>query len=534
MNIRRDIIGALTPQTVDIPGRRGNVYEGTNIGAKTFEIECLMLVDSEEDRIELSSELANLVAQMSDGNLYQLRFGDEPETFYWVHPTGVSQAERIGETNSEAVVTLSFSAPEGVGYKDLEEYTLTSNITPFTSSGNAPTPAIFILNTEEKLKEIAVSNGEDYVHIGRNVAQPAGLLYLDDKGNSLTPWVKLSSSTIPFEPQDGVVANNAEVYVAGAGGHKFAVSTFGSNPNGVGDRKWYGPARRRNLSKKIQDFEISMSVEFFNYYQRAFNKIELYMLDDLGQRIGKLYIKDEGVSRTNVIGIEIYNNGEKHQVGTNTGMGLTKTTAGSNAKRTLTIKRALKDADVAKGEQIGEVKSKKYALIQSDTKNVLTNFTGTIGLRKVGNVYTASIQYMDSKGKPYGKLYTQTFTDRSNKYGQALAGMAMYFGKMNIYEDEGQPPIAYKGNGTYITGIRTKELTPQGKAQEAYVAEPGDEIIIDMGNKKIYKNGSVYMEDLNIGSQFFSLKPQSTNMIAVEPKPGLNNIWNMDINPRNS
>lgn len=531
-NIERSIID-LQSNTTQIPGRRGHVYEGNEIGAKVFSISCFVPSETEEERVEAGNELSNFFTQLSDGNLYKVYFSDEPNRFYWVYPTNVSNMARSGDGLTTGQFSFDLVAPEGVSYEELETYDIEEPLVNIEPDCNADTPPVIILNTQDFHKDITVSNGESYIHIGKDVEQPEGLYYLNDEMYTLpNGWTKLTNETISFEPQDGVVANNADVHIVE--NHKTKVLTWGTNPNGVGDRKWYGPARRKDFGKQLENFEIWTSIEFKNYYPRAFNKFELYFIDNLGNRIGKLYIKDDSVSMKNVIGIEVFKDGDKHQVGTNTGMGLTKTTVGSTKTKNLTLYRALKDADVADGESVGEVKSKKYYLSQDTSTNEITNFIGVIGLRKVGNKYTAGIQYMDVHGKPYGKLYTQTFTDIDERFGQKVAGLVYFFGKKNIYEDETLPnPTPYTGNYMTCRHIRVKELTENGKAAETYVAEPGDEIIIDCGNKKVYKNGELYMEDLHIGSKFFTLKPGQENILAFEPAPDEDNIWTIDVNKRN-
>lgn len=530
-NIERNVID-ITSRTTAIPGRRGHVYEGNEIGAKTFSISCVIPSVTERERVEIGNELANFFNQLSDGNLYKLSLSDEPETFYWVYPTNISSISRLVEGASAGKFNFDLVAPEGVGYGELLTKQVNTAMTTINNPGNAPTPPVIILNTNERLQEIAVANGSEYLHISRKIPPQASAYYLNDECNILTPWTKLQTSTISFDLQDGIIANNADVQVVG--GHKLTPTTYGTNPNGVQDRTWFGPARRRNFGKELADFEVWLSCEFMNFYPRAHNKLELNLLDEYGQRAARLWIKDEGISQQNLIGIELFKDGNREQIGLSENFGLNKTIQGTQRITNVTIKRKLKEVDVQGAEEVGSVISKKYQLKEDYSTNLASNFVGIIGLRKVGNRYTAMIQFMDINGKPYGQQHEIHYTDQENKFGQAIAGMTMFFGKKNIYEDEGNPPVAYKGNTVNLRHIRVKEILPQqGKVVQPFIAEPGDEIIIDCGNKKVYKNGIVYMSDLNIGSSFFKLQPGNTTL-AFEPRPSSTNVWEVDMNPRKS
>lgn len=531
-DITRSILN-VSSNTTEIPGRRGHVYEGNQIGAKKFSFTCSVDTQTEAARVEIGNELASFFTQLSNGNLYTLELTDEPNVFYWVYPTNISDMTRIGEGYTQGTFTFDLIAPEGVSYGKLIEFEMPSSTGKITHDGNVATPPVLVLNTTERLQRIAVSNGGEYIHMSRATIPPESAYYLNDECNDLTPWSRLQTSTISFDLQDGVIANDADMSLLNA--HKIIPTTYGTNPNGVQDRTWYGPARRRNFGKRLADYEVWFSIEFMNYYPRSFNKFELNLLDEYGQRAARLWIKDEGISQQNLIGVELFKDGNRRQIGLSENFGLNKTIDGVKRTTNVTIKRKLKEVDIQGSEEVGSVISKKYELKEEYTTNAISNFIGTIGLRKVGKRYTAMIQFMDVKGNPYGKLYEIDFTDQNNEFGQSIAGMTMFFGKKNIYEDEGDPPVPYKGNDVSVRHIRVKELTEQGPAVVGYVAEPGDEIIIDCGNKKVYKNGSVFMQDLHIGSKFFTLAPSGqVNTLSFEPSPSRENQWTLMLNPRRS
>lgn len=539
-DINRPITAEFKEQVTEIPGMLGDLYEGTSLGGKKFELDVSLLTESESDRVYTLRELANVLTQTADGDEYPLIFSDEPDVTWWVHPTSTSMPERLNRSSAVSF-TMSFSCAEGVGYQTKEEIQLTKETTTYTPKGNTTTRPVLTLTTESNLSKIGVANGDEYVYLGagfdaENQDAPINLKprILNDPCNTLATWTKLNDANLTFLLQ-GKIATNADFGTTPNAiemGKKNGKPFYGTNPNGVGKGGWYGPVRQQFLSKACDDWQVTARMIMDNKYSRAKAKIELYLLDAKGMRIGKIMIKDAEYSLENMIDIQIgYDSAPNRYkpvyLSSRDGQG--KVTRKNNLKpKKISFKTISKVTDKKKKIKKGDVISKAMTVEQSNAKNVFTDFYGNLILKKEGNKYTATVEKLDKKGL-VSKKFSKTFTDSTNKYGDKLAGVALYMSKWDIKEDSSNPVVEYNQNYTSLCDVRVYDIL--GKEKQL-VAEAGDEIIIDCENNAVYKNGIRYLENVAIGSQFFSAEAKQENVVTVYPEPDAKNKWELHYVPR--
>ena len=539
-DINRPITAEFKEQTTEIPGMLGDLYEGTSLGGKKFELEVSLLTENESDRVYTLRELANVLTQTADGDEYPLIFSDEPDVTWWVHPTSTSMPERLNRSSAVSF-TMSFSCAEGVGYQTKEEMQLTKETTTYTPKGNTTTRPVLTLTTERNLSKIGVANGDEYVYLGagfdaENQDAPINLKprILNDPCNTLATWTRLNDANLTFLLQ-GKIATNADFGTTPNAiemGKKNGKPFYGTNPNGVGKGGWYGPVRQQFLSKACDDWQVTARMIMDNKYSRAKAKIELYLLDAKGMRIGKIMIKDAEYSLENMIDIQIGyesapNRYKPVYLSSRDGQG--KVTRKNNLKpKKISFKTISKVTDKKKKIKKGDVISKAMTVEQSNTKNVFTDFYGNLILKKEGNKYTATVEKLDKKGL-VSKKFSKTFTDSTNKYGDKLAGVALYMSKWDIKEDSSNPVVEYNQNYTSLCDVRVYDIL--GKEKQL-VAEAGDEIIIDCENNAVYKNGIRYLENVAIGSQFFDAEAKQENVVTVYPEPDAKNKWELSYVPR--
>lgn len=546
VDINRPIVPNMTEQTTDIAGRFGTAYEGTNFGAKTFEIEVFMEATSEENRVQRMREIANLIIQTADGDEYPLVFSDEEDVTWWVHPLNASDPDRVTSSSPEATFTLSFSCSEAVAYGKKETIALTDAITSFTPKGNAETHAVLMLTAGEELYEIGASNGDGYVYLGagfdvanqdKPVNKKPRILY--DPCNNLTVWNKVSSSASAVTLENGKVIDNADYRSTPDVlriGQKSGVDFFGTNPGGKGAKGWYGPMIRQNLSKSLTDWEITVRFDYDNNTPRAMNKVELFLLNNEGKRIGMLQVTDNSFSLENIVVAQVGTSsvsGYYRNVYISTRDGQNKITKKNTLpQKSLTFNRTKTATEKKNSKVKGNTISKTIKLNQSNAKNTFTDWYGSLTLKKVGNKYTTSVQKFAYNVGAVGKPVINTWTDSKNQFtamASKFSGVALYMAKHDVYEDGLEKPVAYKANGMAICDIRVWEILGNEKQ---LVAEAGDEIIFDGDNRIVYKNGVRHMEDLSIGSTFLDHMPGQENIITLSPPPSDKNKWELTYIPR--
>ncbi|WP_413491323.1 distal tail protein Dit [Brochothrix thermosphacta] len=540
-DINRPITAEFKEQVTEIPGMLGDLYEGTSLGGKKFELEVSLLTESESDRVYTLRELANVLTQTADGDEYPLIFSDEPDVTWWVHPTSTSMPERLNRSSAVSF-TMSFTCSEGVGYQTKEEIQLTEETTVYTPKGNTTTRPVLTLTTESDLTKIGVSNGDEYVYLGagfdvENQDAPINLKprVLNDPCNTLASWTKITPATLSFNIENGSLSTDSDMTTTDNAikiGNKGGKSYFGKNPLGVGGKTWFGPVRQQMLSKELEDWQVTARMRITNKYPRAKNKMELYLLDKKGTRIGKMMIKDNENSLENLIDLQIgyaSQSGKYKAIYSSDRDGQGKTTKKNKLKpKKISFKTIAKVTDKKNKIKKGDVISKAMTVEQSNEQNVFTDFYGNLTIKKQGNKYTATVEKINKKGLS-NKKYTKTFTDSDNKYGDKLAGVALYLSKWDIKEDTSNPVVEYTPNYLSLADVKVYEIL--GK-QKQIVAEKGDEIIIDCENNVVYRNGIRYLENVSIGSQFFDAEAKQENVVTVYPEPGSKNKWELHYVPR--
>jgi len=541
--IKRDSLAKLNPTFTSVAGRHGEVYEGTQRGGKEFEVECTLMANSEVQREAEIDELAGFFGQTTDGDLYPLIFSDRADTIYYAVLTEFSALSPLSQTVHDGNFTLKFFVPEGVGYMDLIEQPITEPTITIEPLGTADTAPIFELTAGETLSQVGISDSEgNFIYLGGgydvdpNEDTPTTAtseLILADSANDLSLWTKLTTN-LPFTIENGSVASDASLATtpdaiepAKKNGEYF----FGTNPNGAGKKGWYGAVYHRMLTTSLPDWKVRARFFINNRYGRAQNKIELYLLDANKKRIGKLMVKDNGNSMTNMLQAQIGydSNGTHKEVYTSLKDASIKTTKkNSLSKKPVYFKHTKKVTD-KKTKKTKTVYTTSVAHAQSNEENTFTDFYGYIELTKKGNVYSATVQKLDSKGKEIsGKAYSLgTYTDKNNTFGDSLAGVAIYMAKHDITEDSNGK--AYKPNQVQLTDLRIYKVNLKGEVD--MVADKGDVITIDCDNKQVFKNGVLY-NNLYLSSSYLTMLAGQPNVYSVSPTPSATNTWKVKYSPK--
>lgn len=537
----RPILADATEQVVDIPGIRGDLYQGMSIGGKAFVLDVILFCKSERQRVLKLRDLSNLFTQMMDGQEYPLKFDDEPDIVWWVHPTDISEPERISRTGHDVSFTITLKSSSGTGEGLTHEHEITNQTFKLTPKGNTTTYPIFTYIGQSEQTKVGISNGDEYVYIGKGFdvenqdapidLQPRILL---DECNTLSTWTPLSStSEVKFNIENGVLSDDASLMTSGnalSASMKDGDYYFGKNVA----KKWHGPSRMQWLSKACKDYKITARFYINNRYARSRGKVELYLLDQNGRRIGKIMLKDNGNSMENMLTVQIgYDtNGTHEYVYASTRDNNVVTKQKKTTTKTLKYQEKVKKTTTnAKGKKTTktETVSKKLSVKSTDTSNTFTDFYGNITLEKVGNKYTATIQKLKTNGQKTGKAYTGIFTDSDGIYENALAGIAIYFAKYDIDEDRLTPAVKYKPNTMKLAAVRVWEILGDEKQ---VVAEKDDEITIDCEENEVTKNGDSFMERTYIGSDFFEMTGGIESVFAVSPPPDENNKWYLSYKER--
>lgn len=549
LDVKRDILPALSEQTQQIPGMNGVIYDGVALAERKIEVTCLLPDKSEEERVEHIQALAGFFTQtMTTDKEFELKISDVPDVTYWCHTSDISSLERLTENSAETQFTITFSCSEGVGYGETIETPITQETIVINPEGTANSNPVFSFIAGKNITQIGISNGEKYIYIGgdfdaENQSEPAEKqpLLISDRCNTLATWTKITPTNLTFLVENGVISSAADITTTARAlqvTKKDKYDYFGSNVSG----KWHGPARQLMASKEMEDWKITARFYVDNIYPRAKGKIELYLLDISGKRIGKLMVKDNGISLENLVQAQIGYKSESGKYkdvflssrlyGKTTKKGSTKKVKVSyKTKVKVKVKQATKKNSKKKGKTVIKTVTKTLDkdLAQSTAENKWTDFYGNITLQKIGKNYKASVQLLNRDGTAKGKVMTSTYRDKDNKFGDKLAGVAVYLAKYDIAEDTLETIKEYRPNKLQLCDVKVWEILG---SESEIVAQKDDEITIDCDNGIVYKNGNRFLNKTSIGSEFFDLEVGKDNIFSVSPKPSSTAKWTLDYVPR--
>lgn len=514
--ISAPVVPEVTENTQEVPGMIGKLYLGNSYGQKIYEIEVTIPADNSTQFNDKLHELTDIFMNADDLE-YPMQFSNDPGYTYYGHFTTISKPEVIVRNSAwrRVVLTFSCSDPKGYGaYINNDIITNPANILPLGRSECYP---IFTCIPKKDVTKIAVSDEDgNYVYLGADIDPEEGDVQnleprvFSDVTNDLTLWTPVTKPT--FTVDSAVILGSYKNTT-----DALEPSSFGANTAG----KYHGPLIQRMLPGSYGDYRIRARMLHYQYYARARAKIELYLLDSNGYRIGKIELSDSYTSKEINVKVQLGNQTTYRNLYNS--MGTVK--AGKEKTRTIKVKNGTKKVKVKGKDKKTTTKTvqlwKNVKLTEDLDTNTFTHFYGYIELQKIGNKYRVEILKLTNGSNPgWKKPIVVTWTDTKNTYtNRSLAGVALYAGKYDIYEDTANPRVSYTVNKLQLTDLTVNHIINGGNnpTKPAVIARKGDEIKINCEDHQIYKNGRYFMNRLHIGSEFITMEGGVDKTFAFEP-----------------
>jgi predicted phage tail component-like protein len=520
-DIRRAVTPEITENVQSVPGMTGELFLGNSYGKLIFEIDVTLKADDARDRAQKLHDLAALFTTFGSGE-WPMIFSNDAEYTYYGHFTNISLPQKILEGHPWVKFTLTFACSDPKGYGAYESHDMTENPIIITPNGTAECYPIFTCIPRKDVTYITITDqDENYVFIGENVDPDTGSMPIDkeplvfhDTCGTMANWETVTQETLTFTPENGVVGGAMR---SDKDALKPALDSKGHPNFGAPVKdKWHGPMVRQWLNGQYQDYRVRVWLWNNEYYARAHGKVECYLLDSLGNAIGKITLKDNSQSKKAIVQVQVINGSNFYNIHYGEGNIYKK------EKKTVTIK--VKNGTVTveeKGKKKTVQKWKTLTLPEDPTTDTYTNFYGYIQLQKIGNKFRVEIMKCDSDHNPvWDKPVVTNWTDTKNIYNQKLAGVAVYIAKWDIEEDTANPPTEYQDNGMAVSDIKVWEIIDGGNGattNPTIIARAGDEIKINCEDRTIYKNGAIFMENFYIGSKFPTLQGGVPKTFAFDP-----------------
>lgn len=262
-----------------VTGMDGAYLGNTNLRPLYINQPVGFVVKNDEHALQLKDELADWLITNEP---VPLQFDDEPgRTYYAVVQNTIEDFERFVNLRQG---TIQFLCLDPYSYGEEQTIEFQSDSVIIENKGTADTEPIFELTAKEPTTFAMVSNGDEYMMVGRPVdvdelAQPRFTTILNDNCSSLVGWTALPNGA---QLDTGIVGGTMYVH----GGYGFSAESYGTNPNG-----WVGPAIRRSLSETIQNFRVEMRI-LANNTSGDVGSLELHLLDENDNVIAIMAMRD--------------------------------------------------------------------------------------------------------------------------------------------------------------------------------------------------------------------------------------------------
>ncbi|KMM38594.1 phage tail domain-containing protein [Guptibacillus hwajinpoensis] len=422
--------------TIDIPNRHGALLASSRIKTRKVKLSFTVDTNSVED------------LDYYRHAIFQTFYSEKPyKIIRDVNPNRELFAIQDGEYDIENVTFSDGACAIELMMLDPILYSLERNqvindpngsFDPnITNHGTEKTFPTFMIDILKPTTFLSIISPEDYIQLG----QPTEVKERSVEKEQLLLRHGCSDMT-GFMPgtmiEGGTVAGS--MYSNGKG---LLASSYGTGTY------WHGPAQKLELSETIQDFRVEATITNESTSPLDVGRVEISLLDDLNQVIGKMAMKDTSQQVTS-------NHGEMR--------------AGNLMDGYYMINERRRTWNYMKG--------------------------GLLSLQRIGARFRAYIAQQDpNDSNHHYARETEFFTDLDEVYLDKLAQIQVHlgaFGTLSIPKLQVQHLQVFKINSI------TEEEIP-------YIAVPGDQIVLNHKRSRIEKNGALMNKQKDLASNFFGI-----------------------------
>ena len=438
--------------SINIPRRAGSVYGGKKYEERTITVPFTI---AGTDGNDLRDKLEELAMLLHTDKPAPLIFSDEPDRTYFAVALGANDDTDVTYRHSQGTITFLCNDP--IKYGDEVTSTFTDGATVINNGGSLPTRPIITATALEDITYVDVFTDKAYMRVG----QPPDLgvppqdpltLRTNAPMNNLTGWT-YGGTAVDGGPTQGTFAVS--------GGSSFVANSTGAVVSG----SWHGPAVKQFVpAAPHPNFVIEFAVKMPTI-KGSHGRAEVYMLDDLGNAIGKLAIVSNPHRPNNKVEIRL----------------------GGGSVYTFPVNYF--------GGKIG---------------NEWNNFDGIIRLTKTGNVFDMYVAKVDPNTGRHFLAHSTRYTDHNNLYGGSISQVQLHIGK---YSNNPLLPIELKD-------LKVWQINEIPSTDPRIIARAGDVIDIDSRTSSIRINGESRQDLKDFGGTFFTV-PRGAQAILIEPRASL-------------
>lgn len=402
-----------------------------------------------KNKEELRKKIDEVSAIIETTEKVPIIFSDEPDMTYYGEYAGVEENVEYHHVGIHRGTIFILRDKYKYGAEKVIEPESDTFIVE--NEGTAETEPIITMNVLQDTTFALVSNGEEYMMIGRpadalETPKDTRPLILNDPASTLVGWTSFTSG-FDFYGM-GIVGGSMKVH----GGYAFTPETWGTNPNG-----WTGPAIRKSLSEPLQDFEVEIDIAMFNH-STGVGTIRVVGLDANDKPVFSMGMVDPTNSYPN--NRAIYGLGENNKI---------------------------------------------WFTYQGDRgQKVWNNGRFLLRISRKGNEFSARIaRKLDPEGYEQTGRHTRTYTDTRNEYQNPITQIAVYIARARNFANFEM----------LFHHLAVRKLINLEDYEVPLIAQAGDEIVFDHKTAECYVNGDPVPFDF--GADFFTLKKGVNNLTVL-------------------
>lgn len=431
---------------ITIPGRAGGLITGHRTPARFISQEVLIACESAE---ELRKKLEELSEVLHTNEPVPLMFEDERDRTYYAIYAGAQEGYEI---DGFYTATINFLCPDPYKYAEPNRTPFVDGSATIYNHGTVEATPTIRATVLEDITYMDIFNDRGYMRIGQPVESG------EVEFNPKTKLLNETFATITGWTAAGTVVDGGTVSgLLKSNGYQFLTTDFGT----AAGTTWHGPSLKKSVTgAPIQDFEAEFFITFTNPLTSTRGRIELYLLDDQSNAIGKIAIKRVGGGSTSAH-VEM-------RIGNTTVFHFLINFAGDN-------------------------------------KTEWINFDGVLRISRKDNVWEGYVAQVNKTTGKHTSRHYKTYVDTSRVYMQQLTQIQVHIAK------DVNSPVSYMwANHLNIYRLNTEPT------KIPIIATVDDVIELNFKESLISINGEPRPDLKDFGATFFKLPKGKTNLL-VEP-----------------
>lgn len=476
LNVKRSILPPRENYSYDVPNRHGSYYGGYRYLPREIEVEFMILNRNVNESMRMLAWMLN----MDEPSI--LRFSDEPNRYYYAVIDGATDIERVSKHGEGS---LTFLCLDPFSYSSIDQhfsYNPTEKNFIISNEGTAPARPRFDITFSGDCGYLALVSPNGVIQIG-NPKEVDGIV--------IPPSETLLSD--PMETTSGWTVNTGGKVLTSGAKIQGTVKTVGNpaygitaNSYGAATEGWHGMTIRKNLptfrdgTNTAQYWQVNYTFEFGteDLYrtggQKQVGRMEFSIMDENNNFIANFTMRDHQQ------GHEL--NIPEFYVGT---------------KKIWTDSPTIPEP--RRVRQYNKTKKKwEYKNVPVTQVGKWNDFYGKVIIIKTGGKITFELQKIDKKTGKLIRRATKTYYDNSGTFNNIKAKtINIWFGKFAA-----RMPMS-KLSANHIT---FRKDNTENWLDIPNTFSNGDHLHVDCETSQIYLNDALYMDTLDIGSQFFELE----------------------------